>query len=104
MTSNSSARAPTLLVKKPEDSCRLCMDYHALNNVTVGTRGPLPLITELREIVNMAKVSTKLEHKNGYHLVRMPEEDEEKSALCTRFKLYHLRAMPLGQCHAPATF
>ena len=35
-------------------------------------------MTELREQLNKAKVFTKLDLKNGYHLVRMAEEDEEK--------------------------
>ena len=69
---------------KPDGSFRLCMDYRALNKVTVKKRYPLPLLTELRETLNTAKVSTKLDVKNGYHLVRMAEEDEEKTAFRTR--------------------
>ena len=87
--SNSSAGAPILLVKKPDGSFRLCVDYRALNKVTIKNRYPLPLMTELRERLNKAKVFTKLDLKNGYHLVCMSEEDEEKTAFCTRFGLYH---------------
>ena len=47
--SSSSAAAPILLVGKPDDSFRLCVDYRALNKVTVKNRYPLPLMTELRE-------------------------------------------------------
>ena len=104
MKSNSSAGAPILLVKKPDGSFRLCVDYHALNKVTVNNRYPLPLMTELRERLNTAKVFTKLDLKNAYHLVLMAEEDEEKTAFRTRFGLYHWRVMPFGLCNAPATF
>ena len=102
--SNSSVGAPILLVKKPDGSFRLCVDYHALNKVTVKNRYLLPLMTERRERLNTAKVFTKLDLKNGYHLVRMAEEDEEKTAFYTRFGLYHWRVMPFGLRNAPATF
>ena len=84
----SLAEAPILIVKKPDCSFRLCVDYHALNKVTVKNRFPLPLMTELRERLNIAKVFAKLDLENGYHLVRMAEEDEEKKAFRTRFGLY----------------
>ena len=102
--SNSSAGAPILLVKKPDGSFRLCVDYCAFNKVPTKNRYPLLLMTELRERLNTAKVFTKLDLKNRYHLVRMAEEDEEKTAFRTRFGLYHWRVMSFGLCNAPAMF
>ena len=61
-------------------------------------------MTELRERLNKARIFTKLDLKNGYHLVQMSEEDEEKTAFRTRFGLYHWRVMPFGLCNAPVTF
>ena len=88
-TSNSSAEATILLVKKIDCYVRLCEDYHALSKVTIKNGYPLLLMTELRERFNTAKVFTKLDLKNGYHLVHMADEDEEKTAFRTRFGLYH---------------
>ena len=102
--SNSSAIAPILLVQKPDGSFRLCVDYHALNKVTVKNRYTLPLMTELRERLNTVKVFTKPDLKNGYHLVHIGEEDEEKTGFRTRVGLHHWRVMPFGLCNAPATF
>ena len=70
----------------------------------VKNRYPLPLMTKLRERLNKAKVFTKLDLKNRYHLVRMTEEDEEKTAFRTRFGLYYWRVIPFGLCNVPATF
>ena len=58
---NSLAGALILLVKKPDSSFRLCVDYHAFNKVTVKNRYPLPLMTKLMARLNMAKVFTKLD-------------------------------------------
>ena len=80
------------------------MDCRDLNKITVKNRYPLPLMTELRERLNTAKVFNKLDLKNGYHLVRMAEEDQEKTAFRNRFGLYHWRVMPFGLCNAPVTF
>ena len=64
--SRSSAGAPILLVGKPDSSFRLCVNYVAWNKVTSKNRYPLPLMTELRERLNKARVFTKLDLKNGY--------------------------------------
>ena len=61
-------------------------------------------MTELRERLNTAKVFTKLDLKNRYHLVCMAEEDEEKTEFRTRLGLYYSTVMPFGLCNAPATF
>ena len=61
-------------------------------------------MTALRERLNTTKIFTKLDLKNGYHLVCMAEEDAEKTEFHTRFGLYHWRVMPFGQCNALATF
>ena len=67
--SNSLPEAPILLVNKPDGSFRLCVDYHTFNKVTVKNRYPLSLMTDLKERLNTAKVFTKLDLENGYHLV-----------------------------------
>ena len=102
--SKSAYGAPVLLVKKADGTFRVCCDFRALNRITVKNRYPLPLIGELQERLNRAKVFTKLDLKNGYHLVRMAGKDEEKTAFRTRYGLYHWRVMPEGLCNAPATF
>ena len=58
---------------------------------------------ELKERLNKAKVFAKLDLKNGYQLVWMAEEDEEKTAFHTRFRLYHWRVKLFGLGNAPAT-
>ena len=42
--SSSSATSPILFVKKKDGSLRLCVNYRALNDITVKDQHPLPCI------------------------------------------------------------
>jgi hypothetical protein len=42
--SRSSWASPVLFVEKKDKSKRLCVDYHALNQVTIKNKYPIPLV------------------------------------------------------------
>ena len=44
--SSSPVASPVLFVKKPGGGLRLCIDFRAINNLTVKDRYPLPLTIE----------------------------------------------------------
>ena len=70
----------------------------------VSLRYPLPNMDELRERVRGSNWFTKLYLKNGYHLVRIKQGDEWKTAFRCRYGLYEYTVMPFGLVNAPATF
>jgi len=102
--SKSPYGAPILFVPKPDGSLRLCVDYRNLNKLTILNKYPLPLMDELRDRVAGAKVFTKLDLTDGYHLIRMRKGDEYKTAFRTRYGQYEYKVMPFGLVNAPATF
>jgi len=103
--STSSAGAPILFVPKPHGrGLRLCVDYRGINRVTIPNGYPLPLMQELQDRIQGAQFFTKIDMKNGYHLVRMKEGEEWKTAFRTRYGLYEFLVMPFGLTNAPATF
>jgi len=101
--SESPYGAPILFVPKPDGSLRLCVDYRNLNKLTILNKYPLPLMDELRDYVAGAKVFTKLNLNNEYHLIRMRKGDEHKTAFRTRYGQYDYMVMPFGLVNAPAT-
>jgi hypothetical protein len=54
--SKSPYGAPVLFVHKKDGTLRMCIDYRALNKVTVKNRYPLPRIDDLFDRLSGAKV------------------------------------------------
>ncbi len=102
--SSSPAGAGFFFVKKKDGSLRPCIDYRELNGITVKNRYPLPLMSSAFEILQGAKVFTKLDLRNAYHLVRIKEGDEWKTAFNTPIGHFEYRVLPFGLVNAPAVF
>ena len=53
--------APVLLVDKKDKSLRMVVDYRALNEVTIKNKYPLPMINDLFDQLQGAKVFSKID-------------------------------------------
>ena len=59
--------AYVLSQKNKGRTLRLCIDYMALNEVTVQNRYPLPIITDLFDQLNGARYFTKIDLRSSYY-------------------------------------
>lgn len=102
--SSSPAGAGFFFVEKKDKTLRPCIDYRGLNDITVKNRYPLPLISSAFELLQGAHIFTKLDLRNAYHLVRIRDGDEWKTAFNTPCGHYEYLVMPFGLTNAPAVF
>ena len=102
--SRSATSAPILFVRKKDGTLRLCVDYRALNRLTIPNKYPLPLISELLDKTRGGKWFTRLDLKNGYNLIRIAAGDEWKTAFRTKQGLFKYTVMPFGLTNALASF
>nr|GEU90613.1 hypothetical protein [Tanacetum cinerariifolium] len=77
--------APVLFQRQNDGSLRMCIDYRALNKVTIKNKYPIPLIASLFDQLEKARYFTKLDLRSGYYQVQIAEGDEAKTICVTRF-------------------
>jgi len=102
--SSSPLGAGFFFVGKKDGSLRPCIDYRGLNQITVKNKYPLPLLASAFEPVQGATVFTKLDLRNAYHLLRIRDGDEWKTAFKTPLGQFEYLVMPFGLTNAPACF
>ncbi|TFH84674.1 RNA-directed DNA polymerase, partial [Billgrantia azerbaijanica] len=81
-----------------------CIDYCALNAITIKGCYPIPLILEHLNHLSMAKIFTKLDLKGAYNLLCIAHGHKWKTVFCTWYSSFEYLVMPFGLCNARSTF
>lgn len=103
-----SYASPMVIVKKKDNSVRICCDYRELNNCTIIDPEPLPDTETIINMLSRASLFTTMDLNRGFWQIKM----EEKSKQYTAFKcilpgfegIYVWNVMPFGLVNSTATF
>ncbi|MFS8007463.1 putative nucleotidyltransferase, Ribonuclease H [Helianthus anomalus] len=93
-----------VMVKKPNGSWRMCVDYKDLNKACPRDCYALPDIDEKIDSLATFRWKCFLDCYKGYHQVQMAVQDEDKTAFRTPTGLYCYTKMPFGLKNAGATY
>ncbi|XP_022013788.1 uncharacterized protein LOC110913248 [Helianthus annuus] len=96
--------ASPVMVKKPNGSWRMCVDYKDLNKACPRDCYVLQDIDEKIDSLATFRWKCFLDCYKGYHQVQMAVQDEDKTAFRTPTRLYCYTKMPFGLKNAGATY
>ena len=101
--SDSAYASPVVVVKKKDNTNRVCVDYRKLNRLTVIDPEPMPTAEHLFQKLSGDKFFTKIDLSKGYWQITIPEEDIPKTAFVTPDGSYEFLKMPFGMINSAAT-
>lgn len=102
--SSSPYGAPVLFVQKKDGSLRMCIDYRALNKITIKNKYPLPRIDDILDKLNGCAYLSSIDLKSGYWQLQIDENDVPKTAFRTPMGHYQFKVLSFGLTNAPATW
>jgi len=102
--STAAYASPVVMVKKPDGSTRVCVDYRKLNKVTIFDPEPMPQAEEIFAKLAEDRFFSKFDLSKGYWQVPMRKEDQDVTTFVCHRGLFKFTVMPFGLVNAPATF
>ena len=93
--SSSAWASPIQMVKKKDNTWRICGDYRSLNKATQKDQYPLPNILDVQNSLHGRCIFSKVDLFKGFWQVPMAPQDAQKTAIITPLGLFQFERMPL---------
>ena len=87
--------SPIVLVRKKDNSLRMCVDYRKLNCKTYKDAYPLPRVEESFDALSGSKYFSTMDLTGGYNQVAMNDDDIPKTA----FTIHQWDCTNIPECH-----
>lgn len=95
---------PIVIVKKPDNSIRICLDPQNLNDALLREHYEIPTFDEITRDMCGAKIFSTLDASKGFWQIVLTEEASELTTFATPFGRYMFLRLPYGVCNAPEIF
>ena len=104
--STSPWHSPVVMVKKPNNEWRFCVDYRKLNAVTEIMSFPIPHMSDVFDTLaeSKAEVFSTLDLRSGFWQVPLDKSTKNKSAFITHSGVYEFNRLAFGMVNASMTF
>ena len=89
--STSSYSSPIVVVRKPDGSNRVCVDFRKLNNVTVFDPEPMPQPEQILAKLEKDQYFSTYDFSKGYWQVPKTDEDKAFTAFVTHSELHQFK-------------
>uniref|UniRef100_A0A0K6S9Z0 Reverse transcriptase domain-containing protein n=1 Tax=Chromera velia CCMP2878 TaxID=1169474 RepID=A0A0K6S9Z0_9ALVE len=103
MISQFAAPAFFVVKKGGSNPMRMCIDYHAINKITIKDKYAIPRAEDLLDCLHRAKAFSVLDMRQFFHQLRIRVGEKYKTAMSTRYGNYEWLVMLFGMCNPPPT-
>jgi hypothetical protein len=102
--SEATCSFPIVMVKKPDGSNRVCINFRALNAITVFDPEPTISADDILPKLAGSKYYSKFDFCKGYWAIPMAADSIDYTSFATSKELQKFKVMPLGLVIAGSTY
>ena len=101
---SSPYASQVVVVRKKDGKHRVCIDYRSLNRKLIKDHYPLPLIEDIIDRLQNAKIFSTLDLRNGFFHVPVKDTSRPYTSFVTSTGQFQFRYMPFGLSSCPSVF
>ena len=101
---DSPYASPVVIVKKSDNTNRVCIDYRKINRITVFDSEPPGNPDYIFDNLSGAKFFSKIDLSKGYWQIKVRQECKPYTAFVCSEELFSFNRMPFGMVNSGSSF